>query len=542
VIDRDAALHHLSTVAEPPAVDGIPAPDLARSPAAATVAALAHARRVPVAHDEHRCHRPLPSAWGGAGDDLPTWDDGVLAEPKYGRFRHDLLVASFHPGHRAKWSAHALCHALVGFAWAPGATPLFHATAARLAELVPTVLWYFLDEIGLRRCPRHIRPTFRTGCPACARAASAGRGPVDPDVALRWLDEGDHFLEDELAAVRRTVETGTPCAHVWGSLDLCSDGLAYAGAHGPRLQSREMASWAERFVSPGLGVTHTSLAALEERVVAVVRAVAEGRALEAVHGPWVAMDLAARVLEVHAETEGEVRAELVALVDRLAAGDRPRDVVAAYSELCSGVFLPSPGEVFAVGYPVEGLPTRSIAQVEDGLRSVVPVTLTAADDAGVDLVSRFVPADVAERAPLGVRFARWLTTEAPGAVADLARWEAALRSVRADGEPRILGAGSGLRLAEGVVVVTAGVDVDELAEAVERGDVTASARDAWPVLDVEPRPTTVLVGRDAAGDLVVAELPPTVAERVVADPGALPEELCDELVALGLLVPERWPI
>jgi hypothetical protein len=540
LIAFDAALRHLRTAPDPPHVDGMPREDLARSPAAATVARLAAERGIRVSHFEHRAHRPLPAAWITEGGDgaPPVWEEGVLAEGKYASFRHDLLVASFHPGHRPKWSAHELCHALVGFAWSPDATPLWHATAARLAELVPTVLWYFLDEISLRRCPRHAGPTFRSGCSACSRAAAEGRGTMDDDVASRWLADADRFVETELAAVHTTLRTGVPRSAGWGPLDLCSDGMAYARSHLPRLRSEEMALWAERFMDDALGVTHSTLAALEERAVALLRAVTEGTPLAGSGDParWTAMDLAFRLLEVHADTDGDARMELVRLVDRLAAGSRPGDVVAAYAALCEDFVLPPPEEVAAVGYDVEDAPCRSAAQIAEGLRTVVPVTMTALDDAGVDLAPRFVAEDTPLREPLGIRFSTWLTARAPGPLADLARWEAALRAARGEPDAVLLGPGSEPRLAEGVHLVESAVDVDELAAAVESGGVMATERDGWPVLDAPPAPSAHLVGRDAAGALVVAELPPDLVPVLLASPGELPVDVRTDLIRLGLLV------
>jgi hypothetical protein len=299
-----------------------------------------------------------------------------------------------------------------------------------------------------------------------------------------------------------------------------------------------MALWAERFMDATLGVTHATLEALEGRVERVLRAVAEGAPLAGNEdrARWTAMDLAFRLLEVHAETEGDARAELVSLVDHLAAGEAPERVVGAYAALCEHFVLPSPQEVAAVGYDVAGVPCRSDAQIAEGLRTVVPVTMTALDDAGVDLTPRFVAADAPRREPLGIRFAGWLTAHAPGPLADLARWEAALRAARGEPDAVLLGPGPDLRVAEGVHIVESGVDVDELAESVESGDVMAVERDGWPVLDAPSAPSAHLVGRDAAGGLVIAELPPDLVPRLRAAPGSLPDDVRADLIRLGLLV------
>ena len=49
---------------------------------------------------EHRRRIVLPSEWEAHPGDgvIGDWVGGLLPEPKYQAFRHDLLVASFHPG------------------------------------------------------------------------------------------------------------------------------------------------------------------------------------------------------------------------------------------------------------------------------------------------------------------------------------------------------------------------------------------------------------------------------------------------------------
>ena len=136
-----------------PFPEGAPLHEYTRSPAAMAVARLAARDGLFAFHFEHRHHLELPEEW--SDDDPVEWRGGTLPERKYQSFQHELAIASFHPSHRAKWGTHELCHGLVGFAWRPDATPLFHATAARLAELLPVALWYFFDEALLTRCPDH---------------------------------------------------------------------------------------------------------------------------------------------------------------------------------------------------------------------------------------------------------------------------------------------------------------------------------------------------------------------------------------------------
>jgi len=547
VFDVEAALVVLSGRAEiAPAVDGVPPVELARSPAAARVGALAARDGLFLFHYEHRVRLALPDAWIAVGQpDAPSdWRDGVLPEPKYQSFRHDLQIGSFNPGHRAKWSAHELCHALVGTAWRPGAPPLFHATAARLAEIVPVVLWYWLDEVGLRRCDRHDGPLFRAFCPDCEAAAALGSVPPRSDAALRAAAT---YLDRELAAVARTRRTGRPVPHIHGSLDLCTDGVSYAAAHGPRLSSEATALWMERFAGPEVA---PDLDGLEARVVAVVQALTTGSPLSpwspdpaAGRDRWVAGDVGARLLQVRAQTEGDAAAGLLGLTDAIAAGGAPAAAFAGYIALHDAFVLPHPEDVFAVGYRVDGLPGRSVAQVHAGLHTVTPLALELAEDAGVDLVSSFVAGDTPVRRPLGLRFADAL---GPGALGALARYEAALRAAGPDREAAALGAGStgGERLAAGAIAAAFPFDPVDLAAAVDRGDAVGVA--SGDRVTVEPPPADdphgLVVARDTAGDLVVADVPAEWIAAVQADPSVLPEDVRGALSALGLLVPAQWAL
>jgi hypothetical protein len=124
--------------------EGAPPRDYLRSPAAARIGRLARIEELFCFHFERRAALELPDEWIAPGceadAEAPGWQDGKLAERKYQSFRHDLLIGSFHPGHRGKWTTHELCHALIGSAWRPDGSALFHTCAARLAELLPVLL------------------------------------------------------------------------------------------------------------------------------------------------------------------------------------------------------------------------------------------------------------------------------------------------------------------------------------------------------------------------------------------------------------------
>ena len=326
-----------------------------------------------------------------------------------------------------------------------------------------------------------------------------------------------------------------------GSLDLCSDGLAYGAAHGPRLRSDAFAHWVERFVDPHDPGVHATLDDLEARVVAVLRAIAQGEDLPVTgtRAGWVAQDLGQRLLDVWAQTGGDCAAALLAVVDGLAGGQSPVEVHRAYVALHEEYELPDPADVFAVGYPLDGVP-HSAASVARGLGTVTPVALAAAEDANVGAVDAFAAHDLHDRArrPLGVRFATWLEGAHPGPVAEVARYEAALRSARGEPEAGALGDGEGWRLAEGVEVHRFSIDVGALAEALDAGERAGRVVDGALTVEPPPRsaPNALAIGRDAAGELVIAEMP---LDGLGADdvPDA---DVLAELAELGLAVPARW--
>ena len=533
---------------------GAPDHEFLRSPAAARVGQLASREGLFLFHYEHRAHVSTFSGVPDGVDPSPEWVDGVLPEPKYASFRHDLAVGSFHPGHRAKWTTHELCHALVGFAWAPDAGRLFHATAARLAELVPVALWYGLDEVRLRRCPAHAGkgPLYRTFCRACEAAAeqrALGSGQGD----RRFIAEALRFVDAELAAVAKTRRLGRPVAHRWGTLDLCSDGLAYAVGHESRLNGASFHRFAEAFLVKGGGWVDT-LDDLEARAVAVFDALCGQEPLAPLtpnanegRWRWTAQDLAWRLYVVLDAIEGDRAKSLEGILEDLAG--RPSSeravqaAVEAYAALAGEGDLPPAEVVLAVGYDLPGGFGRTAAQVVDGLASVVPLTLTLLEDARPDVVDRFVQDDVPVRIPLGDRFAGALS----GDLAELARYESALRTVRSDPTIWTMEAGSIWEASPEAVVFHGPTDWVRLAERAESGGVALSPEGRLRTLDDEPvaldAPHGLGIARDASGGLVVAELPPEVALALRSGQvGGLDESVREELAELSLLRPSRTPL
>jgi len=544
LFDPDQALGYLETLAPYSGLwpDGTPARDHRRSPAAQRVGELAAADGLFAFHFEHRFALDLPEMWVEPGQEehaSPSrWADGVLPERKYQSFRHDLAVASFHPGHRGKWSSHELCHALVGFGWHPGATRFFHATAGRLAELLPVVLYYFLDEVRLQRCARHAGggPLYREFCADCEQAA-AFRETTAED--RQHLVDAARFLDAELAAIARSRRLGQPIAHRYGSLDLCSDGVAYARAHHRRLNSAAMERFAA-FLVPGGGWS-ADLDALEARVVEVSRALVGGGCSALAPDPsagrdrWARQDLAFRMLTVWSETQGEAASAILEQVERLHRAPFS-ELREAWEGLTESFILPSATELFAVGYTLAG-PGSHLPQLDEGLRSVTPLVLELADDAGIDLVAPFAAEDPCQRQPIGDRFAEWLAEAHPD-VAPLAQLETAIRGVRPDTLALSLGPGEGAVLCDGARVVFGPTDLFALSEAVDAGTISGVATEGRLSLVLDGSAWAVVVGRDAVGELVLVELDPEDAAAVLEGRGS--PEVVAQLVELGVMRPQRW--
>ncbi|MEN0066622.1 MAG: hypothetical protein AAGA48_31100 [Myxococcota bacterium] len=534
----EAILERLATPASPGAYpEGLPVGDFVRSPAAQLIGEAAAREGLILAHYEHR--HPVDE-----GAEPPSWDQGTIPEPKYTDFRHDLPIGSFHPGHRAKWSTHEFAHLLIGFAWSAEASPLTIATAARVAELFPVVLWYFFDEVGLRRCPRHEGPLFRAYCPDCEAAAAQGPRPIDGLRDRAFIQDGLAFVDRELAAVARTLRSGQPVSHIWGSLDLCSDGLAYADHHLSRLNGPAFRAWADRFFRAETG-GFDRLDDLIGRVEQMVFALGEEAPLPRWgfdRSRYVAMDLAARLLDASMASAGDV-ASVLPWVDALAEGADPQSVARELEEAsAAGERVPDPDAVFATGYRWRPEPPRAtVGRIEAGLRTVVPCTLDLYEDAAVDPLPDYVASDPWVRRPVGERFAGWLSEHAPAAVGTLAFYEAALRHVKPDPFTALGPDGEGLVLAGGVRILRSGFDVIAFAEAVEAGEVIATADRGQLTLEApEDEGEAVIVARDRAGSLVLALVSDEVAAALETDPSTLPDDEIDELLDLQVVRRRQW--
>lgn len=512
-----------------------PLPDLTRSPVAARIARLADARGLFLFDYEARLQLELPEHWiPTSRPDLdvtgepPTWHRGQLAESKYLSFRHDVLLGSLHAGHRAKWTAHELCHGLVGFAWRPDASALFMALAARLAEVLPVAVWYFLDESGLVRCPRHahhveLGPGF---CRDCERA-QAPRELRDPD--RDFVLRGRHFIERELASIRKAIHTGRPDYHPHGGIDLMTDGLSYAAAHLNRLRAPETSSvMAHLFSDPASGrfdtldamLTHVESLA-EDLIAASLGEVRPLLPLTSSRDRFIAQDLAGRIAQVAAETDGECGAALLDLVAKLGAGHPIVSIVETYATLHEDFELPDPQDLFAVGYRLTEDLGLSRPLLADGLRSACGASverLTLSDTFETHLEA-FIAARTPSRRPLARRFLDHLRAAGTDPeTLGLFALECAITDAETPDPAELtlgfdaveLRDGDRLTLARGVELVRCGFDAGGL--------LMHGAPDP-------DGPHDFLVRRDAADQVGLVALTGALAERLQSEAGLPADEV-----------------
>ncbi|MFT7579183.1 MAG: hypothetical protein ACI9MR_000845 [Myxococcota bacterium] len=528
-------------MANSPLIEGAPTEELTRSTPTARLAHLAQASELFMMHYERRLQLEPPEHWLPRGrpdlGHIEPWRAGVLAESKYVSFRHDQLLASFHPSHRAKWTGHELLHGLVGFAWRPNASPFFNALAARLAEVLPVALWYFLDETDLRRCERHAGQgaLFGVFCAQCEAAASAGPAQHGEK---RWLDEGRAYVERELASVRQAIALGRPTTHRFATLDLMSDAMAYTAANHERLASDEMARFVGAFfnkdASHGGDGHHDSLESLMVRIESLLGTLIDGTPSAAWRGGrarWIAQDLGWRLIQVESETDGAAAVALDVLVDALAENPTEagvRQVLADYTALAQEWVIPDARDIFAVGYALPLGYGIAEHQLAEGLATVVPQTLKALAGQADAVIQDFVQTDLTpSRTPLAARFVGHLKT-------------------RTD----ILGETLQTALVEATVAHAPAADATETTFGWEGGVEETMALSASALLMSEAEPPLVIRRASDGNDVDVYAVPVEAMDALAslrmtpADPAQLGLEpaLINALVSAGILVPARWRV
>ena len=413
-------------------IENAPHVELNRSTAARRIGDAAAASGLFLTHFESRYHIDPPEAW--LPEDRPDlagsayWTRGQRIEPKYAYFRYDSPLGSFHPSHRAKWTAHELCHGLVGFAWRPNQSRFFHHAAARLSEVVPVALWYFFDEVDVHRCELHKEKGLLFGdhCTACELSAQQPAREVDSPALT---EKGKAFVQQEIDAVFRSIASGHLFENRYATLNLSRDGAAWANAHFGRLNAPSYAWFRERFLTTNQGYFQ-SLEDLRDRAWMVTEMLAGNRALvpwEATPALWRAHDIADRLFTIHQQCEAEVQAPLEVLIEMLSQSDTMEtldSVIEGYEDLHSAYYLPEPSACFGVGYKLSNDYGHHSETVIEGLKSACPETTRKLGEKLLTIVPQFLGSTRPERRGIGIRFADYMDQNSEPFMRDLATYEA----------------------------------------------------------------------------------------------------------------------
>ncbi len=239
--------------------------ELTASPFALRAGLLGLKRGLTMSYHERRLRMPpaahlQPDAevWQH-GHEPTVWQDGVLNEPKYYSFFLDGPIPAYNPNYRGKWRSHELLHGAVGFFWHPQQSRFDAYLGARLAELLPVVHWYALDEILRTRCPEHAHyndPPLQE-CPRCEAVASArpywendwsdAHLPRTMDLLSQSLE---HFSLEWHSCVQE-FQQGKITPALYKNLNASSDALGYVRSHWKRLTAHTFGQWIDMFMRPG---------------------------------------------------------------------------------------------------------------------------------------------------------------------------------------------------------------------------------------------------------------------------------------------------
>jgi hypothetical protein len=460
---------------------GAPVLDSTVTPLSARAALLGAQDGRAFYHHELRRRVPMPeelepelSVWDGGT--TPTWQDGVLEEPKYFSFFQDAPFPAFNPNYRRKWRPHELIHGSLGFFWHPEMTRFEFYVGARLNELLPVVHWYGLDEIFRPRCERHegtvLYSEYCGECEALARHYWNEAAPEQHrDAALHWAREALEHFETEWGACQREIETGQRHPTPRLKLDASSDSVGYLRSHWNRVTDWSFGAWLETFLEDGVDY-HSSLVRYAENLAETTRAMLGGtisvepetfrtrrnrRAVQdAAYQIYLAMgwldpgspDLTAveERLMPHIEQAAhhvhhiDAQEQLADFTDEVLF-----DMLEAFGEVADHFPDEVAAAVPALGYTFESpqfFVERAIPQLEAGLQSGLPQTVSELDDVA-EAARGFAGSD--EFRALGryaTRFAGWSNADnlgaAPADVADFEAW--AMDLPRKDEEAELFGA------------------------------------------------------------------------------------------------------
>ena len=409
--------------AKPPAavlealdVLGVPRDELTPTAISLRIAAAGAAEGRAFVH--HELRHPLPIAAEllpeiDVGEVEVGWTSGVLETPKYFSAFLDAPLPTYDPNHRTKWRAHELLHRLARFVWRPDIARFEAYLGSRLAELLPVVHWYGLDEIGRGKCAAHRGVVLhRETCDACESAARP-YWEIDPDRASA-LVHAEHALEHlatELDACAAELATGRQHATPRPGLDAADDAIGYLRGHWNRITAWSFGAWIELFLRPGVDYFESTVQMLAHIRALLPRILCERIAIDPAaaqreRARRFAQDVGYRILRVVETLDDDAEAEVRPALEALAAGDDPQHVL---PELDARTKL-----ALAGGWTWRRAPEPTIDLVMDGLRSGLPRSLDVRDDAWLRAqVRSFVASpEFRGQGELFVRFAAFVDDDA----------------------------------------------------------------------------------------------------------------------------------
>jgi hypothetical protein len=390
--------------------------DLQRSSVAKRIKVLSEKNNLFLSHYEYRMQFEAAEKWQNRDrKDLSFdmgWENGQLKEYKYQSFRNDTRIGSFHPGHQNKWTAHELCHGLVGFAWNKDWEIFDHALAARLSELLPVVVYYFYDEADSRRCEKHRYPNQSFSyCEECESLSLLG-SLKDSSHYNIMIEKGKLFFKREMESIKRAIETRRADYHIDHNLNLMSDGLAYASQQYKRISSDEYKEFIDLFYDER--DYFDSLDDLMKHIDQVHSDLFTNEAVDYNFGDpnrHKFKELIWRLYELSADCNKELKADLMTLIDEVATKNNipPFDLLLnGYGKLSAEWELPEIDLLFAVGYEVTKEVGYTSAIVLDGLEHCYPSLISYISD---DEIREFISFDFSNRNILTYRFRDFLITK-----------------------------------------------------------------------------------------------------------------------------------
>lgn len=343
--------------------------------------------------------------------DHGVWDRGVLRTGKYQAFTAESPVGVLDPAHVSKWGPHEMLHRAAGFFFREGMSRWELYLGARLNELLPVTTFYGaeqamrLDEGAFDRAAAGRRPRarledarWRTDDEDALGARARAAAPI--------FREGLAWLERELAAIDEELATGVRVRAAHPFLDTSSDATAYVVGHFERLRQTAVARVLEGRGTDRVEAYREAIEALLDRLLfaELPDAPDPARARRS-----EAFDLLLRAAHLGEGVEVDL-APLLSIDDPDVLRERlPERIGAEEAAL-----------VLADGSP-RG---RALDQLDEGLAHAAPRIHALVPDLAERLADH--PA-LLDRGPLIERVEAFLeATDAPGAVRDLARLEAAI--------------------------------------------------------------------------------------------------------------------